>query len=928
MADTAVLRVDVASADFDKFKATFDQYAKTLQDTLATWSKITAEVKAASSAMSNMAAPVAKSTASLQKFTSQFSETAKHTKSIRSDVEGISKGLISWRTAMTSTLALLGLGGGLFGLTSLVQGSVADRARALAMGVNYGQFRGMNVGAFPGAGAAMQGFGTARWDPTSNAYRGANVLFGAQADRQLARTDPLVMVDALDRATRYLGQFDEKLRGTIAAQSGLNDLLGPEALRAWMALDNAEKDARRRAIDAAGKQATQAEASIAKWTTFQIQLTSTASILQDIALTKLAPLSTPLTNLSVAIESAVTQFLDAPAITKIINDLKEGIDSFTAYLNSPEGKKDIDDFAKYVGDTITEVKTLAQGIAAVLNTITDAQNAMAQATQRFYRWLDSWFQPSKAEQDKQIVPGHANPITLKSLRDAITGRSPLDAAADIAIPPELSGGSGKPQQELMAPGLLGNNSWVKGWFTAEQQSTKEAARTAAQRDETTQRLMGNLDDWFGRTGDREDKLDGTLEDLRAYLDKAGAVGNVASAGTGGAFGGAEGVGPGGVGGAAPANLRRRGTGGGDEIDMGGGGGQINVGGQGMTRADRNLNPGNVMWGPWAKAHGATGWSGTDVGHGVAVFPTAQAGTDALQALLRSKMSGGRNTLKAIFDDPGGYNPGRGEASRIAAHWGIGVNDPISPDMFNKLTQETIHQEGAPGLEKAFASGTLASFKGGVGDVGPNSVGDIRGPQGGNAADANALLAEVKKTHPHLSNEQCVTLVKEFCGMGGTVADWRRGQSAMSGNLKVGTPIATFMSSKGQQSERYDAGGIGTPGAGTSHAAIFGGYVRDKEGNITGMNVVEQYSGSQPHTKFYPVGGGFGEKGAENYYSIRSAARRGAEYGPSGAFQGAQDPTAGPLDNDNWQQASVSRVQIHNKTGSDVHIAASTVMQSA
>ena len=208
MADTAVLRVDVASADFDKFKATFDQYAKTLEQTLATWKKITDEVKAASAVMSNIAAPVAKSTASLQKFTATFAESAKHTKTIRSDVEGIAKGLVSWRTAMTSTLALLGLGGGLFGLTSLVQGSIADRARALAAGVSYGQFRGMNVGAFPGAGAAMQGFGTARWDPTSNAYRGANVLFGSQADQQLQRTDPLVMIDALDKATRYLGQFD------------------------------------------------------------------------------------------------------------------------------------------------------------------------------------------------------------------------------------------------------------------------------------------------------------------------------------------------------------------------------------------------------------------------------------------------------------------------------------------------------------------------------------------------------------------------------------------------------------------------------------------------------------------------------------------------------------------------------------------------
>src|SRR4249920_133292 len=98
MADTAVLRVDVASADFDKFQASFNQYAKTLEQTLATWAKITSEVKSASAAMTNMAAPVARSTSTLQKFTQEFAQTAKHSTAIRSNVEAIGKGLLNWKT--------------------------------------------------------------------------------------------------------------------------------------------------------------------------------------------------------------------------------------------------------------------------------------------------------------------------------------------------------------------------------------------------------------------------------------------------------------------------------------------------------------------------------------------------------------------------------------------------------------------------------------------------------------------------------------------------------------------------------------------------------------------------------------------------------------------------------------------------------------
>jgi len=51
-----------------------------------------------------------------------------------------------------------------------------------------------------------------------------------------------------------------------------------------------------------------------------------------------------------------------------------------------------------------------------------------------------------------------------------------------------------------------------------------------------------------------------------------------------------------------------------------------------TRATMNNNPGNIIWGQFAKAHGSTG--GDDAGY--AIFPSQDVGFAALTALLTDR----------------------------------------------------------------------------------------------------------------------------------------------------------------------------------------------------------------------------------------------------------------------------------------------------
>jgi hypothetical protein len=119
----------------------------------------------------------------------------------------------------------------------------------------------------------------------------------------------------------------------------------------------------------------------------------------------------------------------------------------------------------------------------------------------------------------------------------------------------------------------------------------------------------------------------------------------------------------------------------------GAGGGFNV------RGFRNMNLGNIGYGPWARAHGATGAAGTDTGHGVAVFPSF------------AKYLGGRHTALELIAGAMGWTPGnRAAAANIARAMGIGAGDDLrldNPAMMDKFLHGLAKQELGPGGAAAY-----------------------------------------------------------------------------------------------------------------------------------------------------------------------------------------------------------------------------------
>jgi uncharacterized protein (TIGR02594 family) len=115
-----------------------------------------------------------------------------------------------------------------------------------------------------------------------------------------------------------------------------------------------------------------------------------------------------------------------------------------------------------------------------------------------------------------------------------------------------------------------------------------------------------------------------------------------------------------------------GGGGGPAPDYGGGGQvprSFDSGGGGTTRGDRNNNPGNIKFGPHAKAFGATGADDK----GFAIFPNRESGEAAQETLLKSNRYKGL-TLQQFA---GKYAEGSPDWARtVGKELGIGPGDIV------------------------------------------------------------------------------------------------------------------------------------------------------------------------------------------------------------------------------------------------------------
>lgn len=109
---------------------------------------------------------------------------------------------------------------------------------------------------------------------------------------------------------------------------------------------------------------------------------------------------------------------------------------------------------------------------------------------------------------------------------------------------------------------------------------------------------------------------------------------------------------------------------------------------------RNNNPGNIVYGEFARKHGAIGSDGR-----FAIFPDAETGSRAMDALLMSYGRRGHDTVREVIGRwaPPSENNTSAYAATVAKRLGVGLDEPLmlsDPSVRAALAREIARFEGA------------------------------------------------------------------------------------------------------------------------------------------------------------------------------------------------------------------------------------------
>ena len=364
MSRTPVVEIPVDDSEFKKFAAAFDDYQDKLKETPAQWQAANAQIAQMARLQQTVGVSADKAWANATKAAGDYQKAVQGAAKAQSGLgatitsaasamrsmgeasKAVSSNLFSavrWAVKLgTFGLggSLFGLGAGLFGLDRLSDTVLSTQRSAAGLGLTSGQLNSyrINMARFAGPNV-LQGAANAQINPQQWGYLAALGINPQQAQGEDAAT--LAGQEAL--AVRRAWQRNPTLL-SAQAQSALQLGFSPEDIRNIGTANGGEL---RAAITATGQDANQLgwSAQVAKdWVAFSIQLRKAGQLIETTFIETLTPLTPQLTRLSGEVADFIANLGHSDQVKGWISDLATGIKEFTAWIVSPDAKKDFQDF--------------------------------------------------------------------------------------------------------------------------------------------------------------------------------------------------------------------------------------------------------------------------------------------------------------------------------------------------------------------------------------------------------------------------------------------------------------------------------------------------------------------------------------------------------------------------------------------------------
>jgi hypothetical protein len=328
MAKTVNLTVKVDDTQFKQFIRNFNAF--------------TGQIKNLNMQFSQIHTTIQKTTAATNILSSIMKGLWNTTKSLLGTVAGITTHFIKWGTLIGGISALLGMGGGLFGIERLAAAILQKRKQVMGLGGDFGRTQ------------AAQIFGQGVIDNPTGVLEGIRMGLGGSTDQLRALTALGVPFGTKEKPEDLLPKILERVQDIVKRAPAGTELATAKAFGAD-ALGLTDMDITRlktmsreevrnlaKKIIEQGKELSLSEKAQKAWADLELQFKAAKTAMMTIFGEKIADLAEPLEKLSEGFVNLVKTLMHTPIVEKIIRQITKWLNQFADYLKSEDLKKDLE----------------------------------------------------------------------------------------------------------------------------------------------------------------------------------------------------------------------------------------------------------------------------------------------------------------------------------------------------------------------------------------------------------------------------------------------------------------------------------------------------------------------------------------------------------------------------------------------------------
>lgn len=425
MAVKRILDIDVNDASFKRFQAAFNQYNDLLSKQPAAWKKVTDGIDASKASFEQLVAQMVASqgkakliAAAHEAATKAVEGASRHwknlwstTKNVASNINNITRSLLSWGNVVGVMAGLLGVGGGLFGISRLAQSAASQRTSAFGLGISPAEHSAFtNVyGRLGNAEGMLSSVNAAANDPRQ---RVPFYQLG-YTDKEFTDMDPAQLAALLpERLVKLLGHSGQNL--AMDMQSfGIDQITDLGTAKNAIARQN-ELGGYRQDFEKQTQANTLSEGVWKSWENLKVKFDEAATAFETMVIQHLTPLTGPLGDLSTAFTKMVGALLGSDGFKQVIDDTTAALKWVTDIIAPPKGDVAKSAWSKLLlsGEKLTPEEqkvdlggfgNFLRGLDQFLNKLTEWQNQFGEFMKKFWGGLDPG--PGYRFNPNEITPG-------------------------------------------------------------------------------------------------------------------------------------------------------------------------------------------------------------------------------------------------------------------------------------------------------------------------------------------------------------------------------------------------------------------------------------------------------------------------------------------------------------------------------------------